>query len=70
MKASKKTKTAINIRFNSKEYKMFFEVICKVIDGEAPVHNIGILNDEQRKFLTNLQKILDNGTTTNTKKDR
>lgn len=56
MKAKKKT--AVKLKFNTTEYNAFLEIIRKVIDGEAPVHNVGILNEAQLDFLKKLQKII------------
>ncbi len=63
MKAAKKT--AIKLKFNSHEYHMLMEIIRKIIDGEAPLHEIGILKPEQLKFLQELQKLLNDGSRKN-----
>lgn len=56
MKAQKQT--SVKIKFNSEEYHMFMEIVRKVINGEAPLHEIGILTAKQTEFLKNLEKLL------------
>lgn len=56
MKAEKKT--SIKLKLNSEEHRMLMDIITKVINGENPLHEIGILNKQQLEFLKNLQKIL------------
>lgn len=59
MKAEKKT--TVKIKLNAQEAKILQEVIDKLILGEAPFHDIGILNKIQLEFIKNLQKLLSNG---------
>lgn len=56
MKADKQT--SVKLKLNAEEYKMLLEIIEKIIFGESPLHEIGILNKEQLQFLKQLQKIL------------